>query len=528
MLAIGRRAQHQRDRLGDRQEHDSDRRQQGERVRCVLFQNFENNIMADDTSTPAASRRPTSPSAPTSTRRSRRSSAGGSSRTTSRSARRAGAATTTSKWAPRSSSRTTAGSSSPRCTGSSYFNTRCRANTRRLPELHRRHVHAARPATTRPTTTGRTWASISRTTATPRPAHAEPGPALRAAGRPVQQRFPDAGPVVALGSLGTTTSGSSTRTTSGRDWGLPTTSSGDGQDHRPRRLRHLLRRDLPEHHVVRALDGRPDAAELPDVLADTVDAGLSTRPTGEASGTRFIDPTFQGQIMRLTSPNLVQPWAHHFNVGGSRQITPGFAIDVDYVHSIGKDEIHRWPINRAENQTPSSAGGRIPATVCRDTRRGQSRPFAVRRAVFHRSDASEASADASQLCVDQGEEHRERLRQNPSDLDNLHWEDDFGPAPNDVPAPVHGRRGRTVWNNLHLSSIIQANTGKPFEARTGCRRIAQRHPRHRSRDRTAVPAQLVPRRRTSSAGTCGCHIDQFGAEDERSNRCSRCSTSPTT
>jgi hypothetical protein len=25
----------------------------------------------------------------------------------------------------------------------------------------------------------------------------------------------------------------------------------------------------------------------------------------------------------------------------------------------------------------------------------------------------------------------------------------------------------SVWNNLHLSSAVQANTGKPFEARTG-------------------------------------------------------------
>ncbi len=36
----------------------------------------------------------------------------------------------------------------------------------------------------------------------------------------------------------------------------------------------------------------------------------------------FIDPTFAGQIMRLTAPDLVQPWAHHFNVGGSHQVTP--------------------------------------------------------------------------------------------------------------------------------------------------------------------------------------------------------------
>jgi carboxypeptidase family protein len=182
----------------------------------------------------------------------------------------------------------------------------------------------------------------------------------------------------------------------------------------------------------------------------------------------FIDPTFQGQIMRLTSPDLVQPWAHHFNVGGSRQITPGLALDIDYVHSIGKDEVHRWPINRAENLNTdlSPAGVFLPqfGEIRVEGNRGHSTydglyftgRMRISRAQFL---TSYAWTEAKNIADDFGS--------NPSNLSNLDWEGDFGPAPNDVRHRFTLGVVGSVWNNLHLSSAVQANTGKPFEARTG-------------------------------------------------------------
>jgi len=61
------------------------------------------------------------------------------------------------------------------------------------------------------------------------------------------------------------------------------------------------------------------------------------------------DPTFAGQQIRYTSPNLVQPSADQFNVGFSTQPTSKLAFDVDYVHSTGHDEIARWRINTRQN-----------------------------------------------------------------------------------------------------------------------------------------------------------------------------------
>ncbi|PYQ55817.1 MAG: hypothetical protein DMF78_00870, partial [Acidobacteria bacterium] len=63
----------------------------------------------------------------------------------------------------------------------------------------------------------------------------------------------------------------------------------------------------------------------------------------------LIDPTFAGQLLRLTSPDLQQPYSDQFNGGLSLQPTQHLGFDIDYVHALGKQEIHRWRINTAQN-----------------------------------------------------------------------------------------------------------------------------------------------------------------------------------
>jgi len=190
----------------------------------------------------------------------------------------------------------------------------------------------------------------------------------------------------------------------------------------------------------------------------------------------FIDPTFAGGIMRLTAPDLVQPWAHHFNVGGSHQLTRMVALDFDYIHSIGKDEIHRWPINRnytVFGQTVTNENTRLsPAGVFNsyygevrvEGNRGHSRFDGVYLTGKVRMPKAElltsyAYTNAKNIANDFGT--------NPSDLTNLSWESDWGPTPNDV--RHRGTLGGTfqVWRALQLSTIVQANTGKPFSAFAG-------------------------------------------------------------
>ena len=208
--------------------------------------------------------------------------------------------------------------------------------------------------------------------------------------------------------------------------------------------------------------------------------------------------------MRLTAPDLNQPWAHHFNVGGTHQITQAVAVDFDYVHSIGKDEIHRWPINRVyslpdegiqvtnENTRISPAGVFNPyyGEVRVEGNRGHSQfdgVYLTGRVRLPRTNVltSYAWTKANNLANDFGS--------NPGDPTNVNWEDDWGPTPNDVRHRFTLGATSAVWHDLMLSSIVQANTGKPFSALAGFSRVAQRRAGHRPRHWRSLPEELVPR-----------------------------------
>jgi hypothetical protein len=190
----------------------------------------------------------------------------------------------------------------------------------------------------------------------------------------------------------------------------------------------------------------------------------------------FIDPTFAGQIMRLTAPDLVQPWAEHFNIGASHQMTDQIALDFDYVHSVGKDEIHRWPINRNyavygetvtnENTRISPAGVFNPyyGEVRVEGNRGHSQfdgVYVTGKVRMAKSQilTSYAWTKADNIANDFGT--------NPGDLTNLNWEGDWGPSPNDVRSRFTLGGTWALWKGLEYSTIVQANTGKPFNATAG-------------------------------------------------------------
>jgi hypothetical protein len=56
---------------------------------------------------------------------------------------------------------------------------------------------------------------------------------------------------------------------------------------------------------------------------------------------------------------------------------------------------------------------------------------------------------------------------NPSDLTNMNWEADWGPTPNDVRNRFTFGGTTQLWRDLQFSSIVQANTGKPYSASAG-------------------------------------------------------------
>ncbi len=182
----------------------------------------------------------------------------------------------------------------------------------------------------------------------------------------------------------------------------------------------------------------------------------------------FIDPTFAGQQVRLTAPDLVQPYAHHANFGFS--VAPGrtVAFDVDYVYSAGKQEVHRWDVNTAQNaDTRISPAGVFDSQYARfvvQGNRGHSTFHGVYVAAKARSSklsgiATYTWSKAKNIAND--------FNTRPGDITNADWESDFGPTPNDVRHRVTAGVVYSLPASFQVSSAFQFNTGKPYNALAG-------------------------------------------------------------
>jgi outer membrane receptor protein involved in Fe transport len=182
----------------------------------------------------------------------------------------------------------------------------------------------------------------------------------------------------------------------------------------------------------------------------------------------FLDPSFAGQLLRLTAPDLVQPQSDQFNAGFSVQAGRAMAFDVDYVHAKGENEILRWRINTPQNLNTrlSPAGVFDPAHAAYivEGNRGHSKYDAVYVTGKYRTASTSVIAtytwsDAKNLGNDFGSQ--------PSDITNVNWEQDFGPAPNDIRHRFTLGGVFQLPADFQFSTALQANTGKPFDALAG-------------------------------------------------------------
>ncbi len=182
----------------------------------------------------------------------------------------------------------------------------------------------------------------------------------------------------------------------------------------------------------------------------------------------FTDPTFAGQILRLTAPDLRQPSADQLNFGFSRQLTPSTSLDIDYVHQNGHDEIARWFINTPQNQNTrlSPAGVFIP-TVGRvnvEGNRGHSRfdGLYVTGKVRY-AKMSVISSYTYTVAKNQAND----FGSGPGDVSNLNWDLDYGYSPNDMRHRFTTGAVFQLPMGFQYSTSLQANTGKPFSASAG-------------------------------------------------------------
>jgi outer membrane receptor protein involved in Fe transport len=182
----------------------------------------------------------------------------------------------------------------------------------------------------------------------------------------------------------------------------------------------------------------------------------------------FLDPSFAGQAVRLTAPDLVQPYSDHANAGISLAPNRYLAFDIDYVHASGRDEIHRWRIN-----TPQNVNTRISPAGVFDPEHG---PYIVEGNRGHSSfngvyfagkvRSTKLSGLATYTWSKAKNVGNDFLSQ-PGDITNADWDLDYGLTPNDVRHRVTaGLVYQLPWD-FQVSSGFQYNTGKPYNALAG-------------------------------------------------------------
>jgi hypothetical protein len=188
----------------------------------------------------------------------------------------------------------------------------------------------------------------------------------------------------------------------------------------------------------------------------------------EAIRNSFLDPSFAGQLLRLTAPDLKQPQSDQYNVGFSVQAGRALAFDVDFVHARGSNEIHRWRINTPQNLNTrlSPAGVFDPAHAAYivEGNRGRSRYNAVYvTGKYRTSNVSLIStytwSRAKNIANDFGSQ--------PSVIDNTNDEADFGFAPNDIEHRFTTGAVFQLPGGFQFSTALQGNTGKPLNALAG-------------------------------------------------------------
>ena len=192
----------------------------------------------------------------------------------------------------------------------------------------------------------------------------------------------------------------------------------------------------------------------------------------------LLDPTFAGQRVQLLAPDLKQPYAHQFNVGFSHQITRNMSVDADYVHAIGKDEIARWWVNKtysvldtltgvSTNVTnldtsisPAGVFDPIHGEYRVEGNRGHSRVDGL----FLTGKVRMARAQViTTYSLTKAMNTANDFNSSPGDLSNLNWEGDWGPAPNDVRHRFTLGAVVDVGRGFQVSSSVQANSGRPYD-----------------------------------------------------------------
>jgi hypothetical protein len=172
--------------------------------------------------------------------------------------------------------------------------------------------------------------------------------------------------------------------------------------------------------------------------------------------------------MRLTAPDLKQPYSHQFNAGVSHEINRYFSIDADYIHALGRREIARWQLNTSQNQSTrlSPVGVFNPdwGRISTEGNRGHSTIDGFFLTGKVRKGAMQIITTYS---LTKGMNIANDFGSNPGDPSNINDGVDWGPMPNDIRHRFTLGGVFQLPKGINFSTSVQANSGKPYNPIVG-------------------------------------------------------------
>ena len=215
----------------------------------------------------------------------------------------------------------------------------------------------------------------------------------------------------------------------------------------------------------------------------------------------FLDPTFAGQQVRLTAPDLVQPYAHHANAGFS--VAPEPQRGLRRRLRLGRRPRRGAPLADQHSAEREHATSRRPASSLRSTARSSSRATAATRRSTASTSRARCARRSSTAIVTYAWSKAKNLGQRLRHPARRHHE-------RGLRAGLGARRRTTSRHRVtaglvyQLPWACQLSSGVPVQHRQALQR--PRRPRRvcatpsgrstRPRARCS-PAQLVHRPRTS-------------------------------
>jgi len=198
--------------------------------------------------------------------------------------------------------------------------------------------------------------------------------------------------------------------------------------------------------------------------------GVDPLPSTPAARANFIG----GEAGRIMDPDYKNPYTQQWNVGYALQLTPGSAVEVDYVHVLSLRESKTIDINptrggvRPLTAAFLAAGRPALGRIDLESPVGRSRydglNISYRRRMSNRFSVNTSYVLSRGIAYNG---NAAAFRNRPTNLDNIFAKHDFGFVPND-------ERHRWVFSGVvdlpwsfQLAPIVQLSSARPYNATQG-------------------------------------------------------------